>query len=77
MSQWYPAIDGAIGGTADAISNGGDFLLGGIGSTINGIIGGAGDAAGGLLGGIFGPLGGWMVKMAAVLVGGYVLLNAI
>lgn len=81
MSEWFPPADDALGGTADAVEGAGDFVFGGIGSTISNALSGAGetagDAAGGFLGGLFGGLGDWVIKLLAIGVVGYVVAQAI
>lgn len=58
-----------------------DDLSEGIGSTIDNTVTGAtdtaGEAAGNLLGGVFGPFGNFVLKLALIVVGGFVAIRVI
>jgi hypothetical protein len=66
MSQLFAPLDDALGGVSDAIEGATDT---------------AGDATGnvlgGVLGGVFGGLGNWLLKMAALAVVGYALVQVV
>ena len=81
MSEWFPILDDAAGGAADAVGGTLDWGLGGIGSTASDLFAGvgstAGEAAGGLFGGMFGGLGNWLFRLAVVAVIGYVAVQVV
>jgi len=77
MSQWFPTLDEAIGGTADAIGSGTGWVLSGVGETIGGAVEGTGDVVGdttgSLLAGAFGGLGRWLL-MASIVIGAVIVI---
>lgn len=77
MSQWFPTLDAAVGGTADAIEDSGDWVLGGIGSTIGGITGGATSVVADTAGNVVSPIVSTMFKFAALTLGAVVLIKVI
>lgn len=66
MSEWFPPLDDALGGIADAAEN-----------TVEGAASTAGDAAGGLLGGIYGGLGNWLLKMAFLSLAAFAVVKVV
>lgn len=77
MGQWFPALDSVIGGTADAIEDGGGYVLGGLGSTIGGAVTGTTDVAADAAGSFLSPIVGTMFKFAALTLGAVVLIKVI
>jgi hypothetical protein len=63
---WFPTLDHAIGGTADAITGlvSYPFEL-------------AGDAAGAAAGGIFGGMGDWLLKVALLAAATLIVIEVI
>lgn len=62
MGQWFPTVDDALGGAADTVDSGSDFILGE-----------AGDA----LSGPFQAITGFWLKMAALILGAVVVVKVI
>jgi len=77
VSQWFPTLDAAVGGTADTIEDSGDWVLGGIGSTIGGITGGATSVAADTAGNLVSPIVSTMIKFTALILGAIVLIKVI
>lgn len=70
--QWFPTLDDAVGGTADVIEDSGDWVLGGIGSTISNTVEGATGTAADSAGNLFSPIVNTYLK-----IGGMVLLAVV
>lgn len=77
MSQWFPQVDAAIGGTADVVDDAGDYVLGGIGSTIGGAVTGTADVAGDATGSLISPFVNAWLKLAALVLGAVVIIKVI
>lgn len=84
MTEWFSPIDGAIGAGQDVVGGVGSTVYDTVlapfsfaGDVIGEIGGGAGEAAGGLFGGLFGGIGNAIFQLAALALGGWILIQVV
>lgn len=77
MTQWFPAVDDTLGGIADNVEGGGNWILGGLGDVATAPFEATGDATGGLAGGALGGLGRWLLIAGGMVLAAVVAVRVI